>query len=424
MFRDLEYAVLDVETTGFSPANRDRIIEIGIVRVDSSNHVISEYGTLINPKRDVGPTHIHGITARDVLGAPTFDEIAGDVLAAIKGAVIVAHNAAFDLRFLLHECAACGAPIPPNASLCTMRLSRRVWPDLACRKLSALCAEAGIDLSNAHSAIDDARATAALLAVCLDGLRRSPVRIRLEDLGVDGCLACEAEWPLIAPSGKQCRRDDAQRNRKRAGGRLTRLFERLPAHNDTNLATDAYLEVLERALEDRQISEEEIEALQEMARTLDMDQEEVQSAHRTLLRDLIRTALMDNVITEAEKRDIENVADLLGIPPHEYVATVEELRSRPHDNAPGVSRTGACVRGQSVCFTGQFNSIIDGSRVTRETMERLAAEKGMVVEKNVTKKLDYLVCADPNSLSSKARKAREYGTRILAEPAFLKMLGE
>ena len=56
-------------------------------------------------------------------------------------------------------------------------------------------------------------------------------------------------------------------------------------------------------------------------------------------------------------------------------------------------------------------------------METLAAEHGMLVKKGVTKSLDILVCADPDTMSSKGRKAREYGVRIIAEPAFFKMLG-
>ncbi len=68
-------------------------------------------------------------------------------------------------------------------------------------------------------------------------------------------------------------------------------------------------------------------------------------------------------------------------------------------------------------------SRINGEVVSRATAERVAMEHGMVVRKGVVKKLDYLVVADPESMSGKANKAREYGVRILAEPVFWHMMG-
>jgi len=60
------YAILDVETTGLFPGAGDRIVEIAIIRLDENGHLIDTYSTLINPKRDIGATHVHGITAADV----------------------------------------------------------------------------------------------------------------------------------------------------------------------------------------------------------------------------------------------------------------------------------------------------------------------------------------------------------------------
>ena len=73
------FAVVDVETTGLFPRANDRVVEIAIVQLDGGD-ISDEFVTLINPQRDVGPTRIHGIAARDVLNAPTFGEVAGDVV--------------------------------------------------------------------------------------------------------------------------------------------------------------------------------------------------------------------------------------------------------------------------------------------------------------------------------------------------------
>ena len=97
------FAVLDIETTGLFPTKHDRIIEVAVVRLDGNGDPLDEFATLVNPERDVGPTRIHGISTRDVLNAPVFREIAGDIIARIAGTVLVAHNARFDCDFLWAE---------------------------------------------------------------------------------------------------------------------------------------------------------------------------------------------------------------------------------------------------------------------------------------------------------------------------------
>jgi DNA polymerase III subunit epsilon len=90
------YAVLDVETTGLF--NKDRVIEIAIAHVDRDGRVTSLWETLVNPKRDLGPQELHGIRSADVRKAPTFEQVAGDILVRLDGRIPVAHNLAFDSR--------------------------------------------------------------------------------------------------------------------------------------------------------------------------------------------------------------------------------------------------------------------------------------------------------------------------------------
>lgn len=97
------YTVVDLETTGLFPQQHDRILEIAIVTVSDAGQIEQEWSTLVNPQRDVGPTHIHGITAREVLDAPTFGEVAPQVIASLVDKTMVAHNARFDTSFLDYE---------------------------------------------------------------------------------------------------------------------------------------------------------------------------------------------------------------------------------------------------------------------------------------------------------------------------------
>jgi len=423
MYRDAEFAVIDLETTGFSPQKHDRIIEVGIVRTDPQGKTLKEYCTLINPQRDIGDTQIHGITATDVIGAPVFQEVVGDIHTFLRGAILVAHNAQFDLRFLTYECNRSGAPLPEILSLCTLSLAKIVAPELPSRRLGVLCEHFGIPLDNAHTALGDARATASLLATLLSSIGTPTRRISWEELGAKIVHSDTCSWPKVAPSGKEYRRESVQAFSKQNRPRLVRLFSQLPPHNDTNNCADEYLAVLERALEDRKITEDEVDALKDVAHSLDMDAQEVREAHSRFLNDMVQAAWADKVITDAERREIESVAYLLGFSERDYHRMIDDVQENPLSENTIPHPCIEALEGITVCFTGTSNAIIGGEVMNREKLEKLATGKGMIVKKSVTKSLDLLICADPNSMSSKARKARQYGTRIVAESAFFRKLG-
>ena len=169
------YTVIDLETTGFSPQKGDRIVEIGVVYVSPTGEIQNGWSTLVNPRRDVGATRVHGITAGDVIGAPSFGELAPYVLQSIAGRMVVAHNAAFDLRFLTHELQSAGIPITelPLPSICTMTWSTHFVTSPS-RRLADVCHACGIDINHAHSAYGDAMATAQLLSHYLGAARHRP----------------------------------------------------------------------------------------------------------------------------------------------------------------------------------------------------------------------------------------------------------
>ncbi len=150
---------LDLETTGGSP-ELDRIIEVGLVEV--TNGVITdEWSTLVNPGRHV-PLAIQaltGITADMLETAPAFADIAPALAARLDGRTIAAHNASFDYRFLRHELLRAGvryaAPV-----LCTVRLSRRLYPQQRRHNLDALLVRHALFCIDRHRALGDARVIA------------------------------------------------------------------------------------------------------------------------------------------------------------------------------------------------------------------------------------------------------------------------
>ena len=201
---ELEFAVLDFETTGSSPSRGDRAVEIGVVRVRGDGSEVARYETLLQPDRSPGPTFVHKITAPMLRDAPRFADVAGDVAAVLDGAVLVAHNASFDTRFLAAEFFRAGHTPPDVRRLCTVQLMRRGRPGLSSYRLTSCCRAAGVSLDNHHTALDDAAATAGVLRYALEGLAEQG-RSRLSQLRPKGRSVV---WPQLPQSGRLWTRAD------------------------------------------------------------------------------------------------------------------------------------------------------------------------------------------------------------------------
>jgi DNA polymerase III subunit epsilon len=159
-----EWVVVDVETTGGSPAHGHRVIEIAAVRV-SGGRIVERFSTLVNPLRPIPRmiTSLTGISEADVAGAPVFGQIAPDLTEVLQGRVFVGHNASFDWRFVSAELERCTAQTLAGRRLCTLRLARRILPHLPSRSLGALAEYFGVEMAAHHRALDDAAATAELM---------------------------------------------------------------------------------------------------------------------------------------------------------------------------------------------------------------------------------------------------------------------
>lgn len=161
------FAVVDLETTG-SVIGVDEIIEIGLV-VIRGGKVVDRFETLVWSDRTIPPwvARLTSITNDDLEGAPTFSDVAEEFLALLQDSVFVAHDIRFDLPFLRWEFARRGLPSPQVTGLCTLELSRQMWPELASRSLSDLARVFGVAHDNPHRAADDAMATGGVLLKAL-----------------------------------------------------------------------------------------------------------------------------------------------------------------------------------------------------------------------------------------------------------------
>lgn len=152
---DKSFCIVDVETTG-SRASHDRIIEIGIIRVEGGT-VTKTLETLVNPEAYVSPfiENFTGIRSEDLTDAPLFYDIAPQVHELLADAILVAHNARFDYGFLKHELKTAGLSYQSKI-LCTARLSRRLYPKYRRHNLTELIDRFGFECARRHRAYDDA----------------------------------------------------------------------------------------------------------------------------------------------------------------------------------------------------------------------------------------------------------------------------
>ena len=148
-------AFVDIETTGCS-LNYDRVIEIGIVRVENGKEV-KRFSTLINPQKYIPEeiTRLTGIVSGDVENSPTFREVKDEILELIEGCYFVAHNVRFDYAFLKQEFKRLGISFSPK-HFCTVKLSQNLYPQYRHHNLDSVIERFGFQCQKRHRALDDA----------------------------------------------------------------------------------------------------------------------------------------------------------------------------------------------------------------------------------------------------------------------------
>jgi DNA polymerase-3 subunit epsilon len=164
LLEDCAFAVVDVETTGMRAAGPDRVTDVAVVVLHGSRRELV-FESLVNPGVPI-PFRISaltGITDALVRTAPHFEAVADRLLAALAGRVFVAHNARFDWGFLAAEVRRARALRLSGARLCTVRLARRLLPQLESRSLDSLSFFFGLENRARHRAAGDALATAEVL---------------------------------------------------------------------------------------------------------------------------------------------------------------------------------------------------------------------------------------------------------------------
>lgn len=163
------FAVLDLETTGLSPDQGDRVVEIAIIVLDENFRVVRMLDSLVHPCRRIPPyvASIHGISDAAVQEAPTFTQLIPELLDCLSDAThLVAHNISFDLGFLRSEFSISGLAMPGSIQkICTMQLARRLRVARDAKLATVARALRIPTIANAHRAVIDAGVTARVLSL-------------------------------------------------------------------------------------------------------------------------------------------------------------------------------------------------------------------------------------------------------------------
>ena len=157
-WRELSLVSVDVETTGLD-VKTARVIEVGIVRIEGGT-IVDRWGSLVDPGMPLPPkiTEITGIKDEDLKGKPTFRELKWDVYGRLRDRVFCAYNSAYDWGILHHAMERVGMTMPQIPILDPLVWARRLMPNERRHNLGAVCSKLGVDLENAHRAVDDAEA--------------------------------------------------------------------------------------------------------------------------------------------------------------------------------------------------------------------------------------------------------------------------
>ena len=155
--------ILDTETTGLEPSQGHRIIEIGCVEIVNRRVTKNHFHQYVNPRREIdeGARAVHGISNEFLADKPDFAQVADDLLAFVRDAEVIIHNAPFDVGFLNHELKLLGGKYAPFGEICTvtdtLQMARKMFPGQK-NNLDALCKRLNVDNSrrDLHGALLDA----------------------------------------------------------------------------------------------------------------------------------------------------------------------------------------------------------------------------------------------------------------------------
>lgn len=302
---DTPFAVVDLETTGLYPGG-DRVVEIAVVRIEPAQKPVLVLETLVNPRRPVSATEIHGITDADVADAPTFDQLAGNVVEGLQKAVFASYNVYFDAKFMQSEMAMVGVQnFPPH--LCLMYMRPLLGLGSRCT-LGDACRTHGIEHKHVHEAAVDAMAAARLWQYYTTILEQESVRT-FDD------LASRKPYKFCASFSNDPLDAMADRRLSTTARLKPRTGQRGPATGLPQVArhelVGEYWDALTAALSDLAITPDEVRYLRMKQAAVILTEDELRWLHARAFAGVLADMCQDKAITTDEVWALSNVQNAL-----------------------------------------------------------------------------------------------------------------
>ncbi len=285
-------AVIDFETTGLT-AGYDRVVEVSVFKKEPNKHPYLALDTLVNPKRPVSATEIHGITDEDVKNAPIFNDIAGNFVDTLSGCVVAAYNVYFDIKFLEYELQQAGVSyLPPYFCLMYMR----PLLDIGQRcNLETACHEHGINFNcqTAHIAASDAEASAKLMEYYFKVMtdRKISTFGQLSTLKSYKFLNSFIHEPLPKAELFHLRKSEKF---------LSRANYKPPALDPEKRALSEYWDSLRIVLADLDITEQELKYILDIRRKIQLPKEKIRALHAKAFAAVISRFISDKTLEDKE----------------------------------------------------------------------------------------------------------------------------
>ncbi|GLY28135.1 hypothetical protein Kisp02_15000 [Kineosporia sp. NBRC 101731] len=390
-------------------------MEMAVVTTDLWGQVVDEWETRFDTE------------------APAFADVVPDLNQRLAGAAIVAHNAEYDLAFVRAEYRRAGWKLPQVPTLSTLEASAYYLPSLRRRRLAdvsaALDTAAVSDGSTPGSTLEDARATAVLLAEFISPKPgKPPLPAHLDGLPDRAQKVTWPDGPTLEPqhttpteAGPDTTPDTTSDSTP--GLTLVERFSLLDALDEGAPAgTFAYLEKLAQVLEDGSVTTQETSDLARVASAEELTSDDVARANEAFVRALTYAALDDGTVSTDEHTELLTVTDLLGVGRplvEDIVATAEKARrareAAGHQDLPENWALGEPLRvGDRVVFTGCDPE-------TREQLETRSQGLGVRVVGTVSETTALLI-SDDSVDGTRAARARELGTRTVTPDEYALLL--
>lgn len=306
---DTPIAILDFETTGLTPGS-DRVVEASVVRLEPNCEPELVFDTLVNPGRSVAATEIHGITGEDVVDAPTFADIAADLIRAIAGAVVASYKVYFDIKFLNYELSQAALECSPP-HFCVMYFRPLLGLGNRCC-LEEACRAQGVRYQTAHLAAADCEATARLVQCYLAELKSQRIKTFGDLTGLKNCKFLDSfrEAPLnasIVAGRPSC--SNLKSRAERVPSPMATVAE--PVSPSSELGLKAYWGALKSVIDDLEVTEAEIEYLNAKKRQLGLADEQIRVLHARAFTSAIARFVDDKWFDDTETAALRRLRQCL-----------------------------------------------------------------------------------------------------------------